>query len=55
MMKNISKSINESKKTSKIESGVTIDKKLNKMKNINFVSNKIEEVNEIINKLELNF
>lgn len=54
-MKNVNKSIKESKKTSKIESGFAIDKKLDKMKNINFVSNKIEEVNEIINKLELNF
>lgn len=32
---------------------VTIDKNLDKIKNVNFVSNKIEEVNKVIDKLQL--
>jgi hypothetical protein len=45
------KSINKDK--AKITSAVSIDKKLDKIKNVNFVSNKIEEANMLISKLEL--
>lgn len=54
-MKNLDKKIVINKNPAKINSTVSIDKKLDKIKNVNFVSNKIEEVNKVVNKLELTF
>ncbi|MBF4465212.1 hypothetical protein [Flavobacterium sp. LC2016-12] len=50
-MKKLDKKIN--KTTSKIKSTVSIDKKLDKIKSVNFVSNKIDEANMLVNNLEL--
>ncbi|MEP6804522.1 MAG: hypothetical protein ABI892_08360 [Flavobacterium sp.] len=52
-MKNPAKKISINKDTSKINSSISIDKKLDKIKNVNFVSNKIEEVNKIVKDFEL--
>lgn len=54
-MKNLDKKIVINKSLSKINPSLSIDKKLDKIKNVNFVSNKIEEVNKLINNLELTF
>ncbi|MFH7015445.1 hypothetical protein [Flavobacterium sp. FlaQc-47] len=53
-MKNPAKKISL-KDTSKINSTISIDKKLDKIKNVNFVSNKIEEVNKIVKDFNLSF
>ncbi|WP_394774193.1 hypothetical protein [Flavobacterium sp.] len=54
-MKNPDKKISIHKDTPKIKSTILIDKKLDKIKNVNFVSNKIEEVNKILKDFELSF
>lgn len=54
-MKNSDKKISVKKNVSSTNPTVSVDKKLDKFKNINFVSNKIEEVNKVINQFELTF
>lgn len=41
------------KNTAKTKSTVSVDKKLDKIKSVNFVSNKIEDANMLVSKLEL--
>lgn len=52
-MEKLDKKESISKNTAKIKSTVSIDKKLDKIKSVNFASNKIEEANILISKLEL--
>lgn len=54
-MKKFNKNIVIKKNSSKIKSTISVDEKLDKIKNVNFVSNKIEEVNKLVNKFELTF
>lgn len=54
-MKNLDKKIVVKKNVSSNNSTVSVDKKLDKIKNVNFVSNKIEEVNKVISQIELTF
>lgn len=54
-MKKLDQKISRDKNTSKTKSTVFVDKKLDKIENVKFVSNKIEEVNKVINKFELSF
>lgn len=49
------KKISTKKNTSSTNSTISIDKKLDNIKDINFVSNKLEEVNKVVSKLELTF
>lgn len=54
-MKSLNKKISVNKNTSKITPTVSVDKKLDNIKNVNFISNKIEEVNKVINNFELTY
>lgn len=54
-MKNLHKKKLVHSNIAKINSTVSVDKKLDKIKTVNFVSNKIEEVNKLVNKFELTF
>ncbi|PIF34163.1 hypothetical protein CLU81_4798 [Flavobacterium sp. 9] len=54
-MKNLDKKIAIKKNVSSTNSTISVDKKLDKIKNVNFVSNKIEEVNKVITQIELTF
>ena len=49
-MKNTDKKVQNKPK---VKSGISVDKKLDKIKNVNFISNKIEEVNKVVNQLSL--
>ena len=52
-MKNTDKNRLPNSNTAKVESTISVDKKLDKIKTMRFVSNKIEEVNKLVHKLEL--
>jgi hypothetical protein len=54
-MKKIDKKIASNKNSSKIKSKLSIEKKLDIVTEVNFVSDKMEKVNIVVNKLELTF
>lgn len=53
MKKSNNKVVDKSEKS--MGNSVTIDKNLDKIKTVNFASNKMEEVNKVIDKLKLSF
>lgn len=51
----IMKIVKSKEQDSKIEGTIKIDKKLDKIKNVKFVSNKTEEINKYVSTLKLSF